>query len=65
MGLDLMNTFPSYLEIIQLLDSFLMDLEEPPTWTLEGQQFSPGPCNDSCMDTYLTIYIFRNSSPSH
>lgn len=36
MGLDLMDTFPSYLGTIRLLDSFLNDLEEPPTWTLEG-----------------------------
>lgn len=36
MGYDLMGTFPSYLETVRNLDSFLQDLEEPPTWTLEG-----------------------------
>ena len=37
MGLDLMDTFPSYLETIRHLDSFLHELEDPPKWTLEGQ----------------------------
>lgn len=36
MGLDLMDSFPSYLVTIRLLDSYLRELEEPPTWTLEG-----------------------------
>ncbi|MCJ1424400.1 hypothetical protein MMC29_002288 [Sticta canariensis] len=35
MGLDLMDTFPSYLGTVRQLDSFLHELEEPPIWTLE------------------------------
>lgn len=36
MGHDLMSIFPSFLETVRNLDGFLHDLEEPPTWALEG-----------------------------
>lgn len=36
MGVDLMQSFPPYLETIRRLDNVLRSLECSPTWTLEG-----------------------------
>lgn len=36
MGLDLLDSFPTYLETIRTLDSFLLALESPPAWKIEG-----------------------------
>jgi len=36
MGLDLMETFPTYLKSIRDMDKALRSLSEQPNWTIEG-----------------------------
>ena len=41
MGLDLMNSFPTYLQAIRDMDVVLGNLRDPPTWLIEGKHFLP------------------------
>jgi hypothetical protein len=36
MGLDLMESFPTYLKSIRNMDQALRSLSETPKWTIEG-----------------------------
>ncbi len=37
MGLDLMDSFPTYLQSIRNMDRALKSLTEAPSWTIEGR----------------------------
>jgi len=37
MGLDLMESFPTYLKSIRNMDQALGSLSEAPKWTIEGE----------------------------